>query len=177
MKQTIHITGTIYEANAVQVNKDVAAKLVAGAETGSTPFRSMVRLQDQLFSESIVSGYLADAGQVTVTITGSKGVRSFSLQPTDSQSTLNAVPIGKDVVVTEKVTRDAVVMLKIESDFIQDRLEWIADELMLPTRACKVVMMPQYDGQDFEFVQSVTDSATTYLVTQEGDQINLLADD
>lgn len=177
MKQTIHITGTIYEANAVQVNMDVAAKLVSGAEAGSTPFRSMVALQDRLYSESIVSGYLADAGQVTVTITGSKGVRSFSLQPTDSQSMLNSAPIGKDVVVTEKVTKDALVILEIEGEFMQNRLQWIADELMLPTKACRVVMMPQYDGQDFEFVQSVTDSVTTYLVTQEGDQINLLADD
>lgn len=177
MKQTIHITGTMYEANAVQVNKDVAAKLVAGAEAGSTPFRSMVALQDRLYSESIVSGYLADAGQVRVTITGGEEVSSFSLLPTESQSTLNYALMDTDVVVTEKVTKDALVILEIEGEFMQNRLQWIADELMLPTKACKVVMVPHYDGLDFEFMHSYTDSATTYLVTQEGDQINLVSDD
>ncbi len=171
--KTIRITGTMYEANTVPISKDETRQLLARLDSMEQPLYDMISLQDRLFSDSLVSGYLEDAGQVTVTISEDGGKASFTLQPKETISTFTVAQSHTDVVVTEKVTRNAEVVLEIDGVFQKDRLTWIAEELVLPSKECRVVMMPQYDGQAFEFVHSYTDSVVTYLLTAAGERIDL----
>jgi len=175
MKQIIQITGTMYEANLVAPSKDEAAQLIAGTDSNREPFRSMVRLQDQLFSSSIMSGYLVGDGPLYVTVGGGNTSISYSMQPHHNTVTINVLPFQEDVVVTEKVTRDADMMLEITEAFKFERLVWLAEKMTLPTNETRVVAMPQYDGQDFEFVQSYTDSVITYMLTVASERIDLFS--
>lgn len=177
MKQLIHITGTMYEANVVLPTKDEAAQLIAGTDSNREPFRSMVRLQDKLFSDSIVSGYLVDNLPICVIVSGGNTSDSYSLQPHKNTFDLNVLNFQDNMVVTEKVTRDAQMVLEIVGSFKIERLVWLAEKLILPTYETRAVALPQYDGQDFEFLQSYTDSVTTYMVTGASERIDLVSTD
>ena len=173
MMKTIRITGTMYEANTLPITSEVERQLVARLDSMESPLDDMISLQDRLFSDSLVSGYDQDAGGVMIQIESEGESTMHEVVPERSASLWVKQPIRGGVLVTEKVTKQAQVMLKIEGDFQPELLKWLGEECVLPTKERKVVMLPYYDGREFDFVVSYTDSIQTYLLTQAGDVIRL----
>jgi len=173
MMQTIRITGTMYEANTVPISKDEIRQLLTRLDSMEQPMDDMISLQDRLFSDSLVSGYLEDAGGVMIHIESEGESTVHEVVPDRSASVWVKPPIRGAVLVTEKVTKQAQVMLKIEGDFQPELLKWLGEKCVLPTAERKVVMLPYYDNREFDFVVSYTDTIQTYLLTQAGDVIRL----
>jgi hypothetical protein len=173
MMLTIKITGTMYEANTLPITSEVERQLVARLDSFANPLEDMISLQDRLFSDSLVSGYDQDAGGVMIQVESEGESTMHEVVPAHSATLWVKPPTRGAVLVTEKVTKQAQVMLKIEGDFQPELLKWLGEECVLPTTERKVVMLPYYDGREFDFVVSYTDSVKTYLLTQSGDVIRL----
>ena len=173
MMRTIRITGTMYEANTLPITSEVERQLVDRVESMENPMDNMISLQDRLFSDSLLSGYDPDTGGVMIQIESEGESTMQEVVPESNASVWVKQPIRGAVLVTEKVTKQAQVMLKIEGDFQPELLKWLGEECVLPTSERKVVMLPYYDGRDFDFVVSYTDSIQTYLLTQAGEVIRL----
>lgn len=171
--QTIRITGTMYEANTLPITSEVERQILDRLDSMESPLDDMISLQDRLFSDSLVSGYDQDAGGVMIQIESEGESTLHEVVPESSASVWLNAPEGGAVLVTEKVTKQAQVMLRIEGEFQPELLKWTAEEVLLPSLERKVVLMPSYGDRDFEFVQSYTDSIKTYLVTQAGERISL----
>lgn len=175
MSQKLSVSGTMYEANFIELNDEELSTILQAKENDLEWFEGNENLHDRIFGDSIINGFLVKDEMPILSVHLDGEDVDVNLQVTANSKNL-AKPIFKNsVLVTEKLSNRAELVLEIDDEFEIDDFDLIEDYLSLPDGKIVKVVNPSYGSDDFEFQDSWTLRERTYLVLTTG-QVVLLED-
>lgn len=177
MSKTLYVTGKMYEANTVSITDDELERLVAAEQSEDDFWENLEELHDQLMGDSQVNGF-----RVT------NGIPCFEASVDDEQISLSDWDVGysqskndkgkaptltSHVLVFEKWSDRGCWSCELNEKFDRESLDLSVAAFNLPTGEIRYVVEPYYEDYDFDYGDSWTEDARTYIVTNDGHIIKL----
>ena len=175
----IRVSGSMYEANYVEVSDDEIKTLVKLSQESGDILDELPDISEGLYGDSRINGFVFEKTrshfQVDVDGVALEGIGTAVLKEyADLQPSNFFLPDEhKSYLVYEKWSRDAELTFETEDDFDRDSLEFVQDDLTLPGGLVRYVVYPLYEGDDFTFEGSWTDKESLCIVRSNGEVIEL----
>lgn len=177
MSQTLYVTGKMYEANTVSISDEELASLLAAEQSDEEFWEELEDLHDRLMGDSEINGFRVEDGIPRFSASIDDGEISFAdlnLDFSESKKTQGIAPKrSTHVLVFEKWSDRGCLSCDLEEDFDREMLDLSASAYTLPTGDISYVVEPYYEDHDFDYGDSWTEETRTYVVTKDGEVIEL----
>lgn len=177
MSRILSVSGTMYEANTVSITDEELKSLLAAQEGDDDFWENLDDLHDRLMSDSEINGFIVSEGEpyFSVSLDGENlPVSDWGVDYEDTKNTeATVIKPSTHILVFEKLTRDGYLSCELDEEFDKESLDLSATAYTLPTGNTYYVVEPWYTDHDFEPEDSWSDDASTYIVTKEGEVIEL----
>lgn len=179
MSQTLYVNGKMYEANTVTLSDEELKGLLSALEKDEDEdfWEDLEDLHERLMDDSEVNGFWVSEGVPLFEASVDEQVIPFSsldLSYEESKTASGEKPkLKKAVLVFEKWSNRGCLCCELDEEFDKEALDLSATAYTLPTGEIRYVVEPYYEDHDFEFQDSWTDAECVYIVTAEGEVINL----
>lgn len=179
MSKTLYVTGTMYEANTIELLDDELNRLLEALEKDEEEsfWEDLEDIQERLMDDSEINGFWVANGKPYFEAYLDDDLIPFSSLGVDYETTKNIQGKKKDltnaILVFEKWSEKGSSSCNIEGEFNQEELGLSPESFILPTGEIRYVVSPCYEGEYFDFDESWTDRERTYIVTTKGEIIDL----
>ena len=178
MSKVLSVSGSMYEANIVDLTEKETQKILSALESGDEPFEGLEDLEDRLNDDSVINGFVVSDGiaQLDVDVDGQPV--DVDLKVEEDSSFSEPVTGEPAQLVIEKYSSRGLLTLELDDDedFDTDKFKLVEDYLTLPTGRTQTVVNPSYGYGDFEFEDSWTQSESIYIVLANGQTVVLTGD-
>lgn len=177
MTKTLYVTGKMYEANTVSITGVELESLLAAQQSDEDFWEDLEDLHDNLMGDSEVNGFRVSDGVPRFTVSVDDEEISFTELGADySKTTITQVKTKKldsHFLVFEKWSDRGCWSCDLEGEFDMEKLDLSAATYTLPTGEIHHVVEPYYEDLDFEYGDNWTEESRTYIVTKDGNVIEL----
>lgn len=177
MTKTLYVTGKMYEANTVSITDAELVALVSAEQSDDDFWEHLEELNDQLMGDSQVNGFLVKDGFPR--FRGSVDYEEISLADMnvyylESKNTMGVAPnLESHVLVYERWSDENCWSCQLKTGLDKEKLDLSATAYTLPTGEIRYLVEPYYEEHDFDYSDSLTEDARTYIVTKDGRIIDL----
>lgn len=160
---TISVSGSMYEANYIEVSDETVEALIALQKDGDM-WDDLPDLTDEMYGDSLINGFIfnKDRAYFDVVVDGedqpsivNQFMKIYANQPTSFSSSTGE---GKNYLVYEKWHGKAQLSLETDSGFDPDELDISVDSVVLPGGLVRQAAVISYEGEDLEFEGSWTEN-------------------
>lgn len=177
MSKTLYVIGKMYEANTVTITDDELESLLAAQQSEDDFWENLEDLHDRLVGDSEVNGFLVSEGISRFTASVDDEEISFTELGVDYSKTkitkVEPKKLDRHILVFEKWSDRGCWSCDLEEEFDKDMLDLSATAFTLPTGDVAHVVEPYYEDHDFDYGDSWTEDSSTYIVTKDGNVIEL----
>lgn len=175
---TISVSGSMYEANYVEVSDETVATLIALQKHGDM-WDDLPDLTDEIYGDSLIIGFIFNQDQAyfDVVVDGedqpsivNQFMKTYANLPVSSSSPASE---GKNYLVYEKWHGNAQLSLETEDEFDPDQLDISVETVVLPGGLVRQAAVISYEGEDLEFEGSWTENESLCLVKKDGSFMEL----
>ena len=175
---TISVSGSMYEANYVEVSDETVATLIALQKDGDM-WDDLPELTDEIYGDSLINGFIFNKDQAyfDVVVDGedqpsivNQFMKTHANLPTSSSSPTSE---GKNYLVYEKWHGRAQLSLETDGEFDPDELAIYEEALILPGGLVRQVAEISYEGEELKFEGSWTENESLCLVKKDGSFMEL----
>jgi hypothetical protein len=177
MSQTLYVTGKMYEANTVDISDEELGSLLAAEQSEEDFWDDLEDLYERLMDDSEINGFRVEDGLPCFSVSVDDeeiSLADLSLDLTESKGTQGVAPKrSSHILVFEKWSDRGRFRCDLDDDFDGEMLDFSTSAFVLPTGEISYVVEPSYEDQDFDFIESWTEATRTYVVTKDGQVIDL----
>jgi hypothetical protein len=177
MTKTLYVTGKMYEANTVSITDAELESLLAAQQSDEEFWENLEDLHDRLMGDSEVNGFRVSEGIPRFRAAVDDEEISFSELGVDYSKTKitqgKARKLESHILVFEKWSDRGCWSCDLEDEFDKDSLDLSATAYTLPTGEIQHVVEACYEDHDFEYGDRWTEDSSTYIVTKDGNVIEL----
>lgn len=175
---TISVSGSMYEANYIEVSDETVVELLALQNDGDM-WDDLPELTDEIYGDSLINGFIfnKDLAYFEVFVDGedqpaimNEFMKTYANLPISSNPQGSE---GKNYLVYEKWHNKAVQSLDTEDDFDPHELDISVETVVLPGGLVRQAAVVSYEGEDLEFEGSWTDKESLCLVKKDGSFVEL----
>ena len=177
MTKTLYVTGKMYEANTVSITDAELESLLAAQQGDEEFWENLEVLHDNLIGDSEVNGFRVSDGIPRFRASVDDEEISFTELGTDYSNTkitqVKMKKLDSHILVFEKWSDRGCWSCDLEDEFDMNSLDLSATAYTLPTGEIQHVVEAYYEDHDFEYGDSWTEEIRTYIVTKDGNVIEL----
>ena len=177
MTKTLYVTGKMYEANTVSITDAELERLLAAQQGDEEFWENLEDLHDNLIGDSEVNGFRVSDGIPRFRASVDDEEISFTELGRDYSNTkitqVKMKKLDSHILVFEKWSDRGCWSCDLEDEFDKNSLDLSATAYTLPTGEIQHVVEANYEDHDFEYGDSWTEETRTYIVTKDGNVIEL----
>jgi hypothetical protein len=177
MTKTLYVTGKMYEANTVSITDVELESLLTAQQSDEDFWENLEGLHDQLMGDSEVYGFRVSDGIPRFRVSIDDEEIPFTELGADYSNTkitqLKTKNLDSHFLVFEKWSDRGCWSCDLEDEFDRESLDLSATTYTLPTGETHHVVEVCYEEHDYEYGDSWTEDSCTYIVTKDGNVIEL----